>query len=42
VGAFYGRLLGALQHPLPRRGHWSLLRCLPAWAGHLFEAHAMG
>lgn len=39
LAPFYARLLGALQHPLLRDGHWSLLECVPAWPGNPSAQH---
>src|SRR5262249_4410664 len=31
IKAFYDRLLGLLQRPVVRDGHWQLLECMRAW-----------
>lgn len=34
LAQFYARLLAVLRRPVSRDGHWSLLECVPTWAGN--------
>ena len=34
IEKFYGKLLGILKEAVFRNGQWSLLNCMPAWAGN--------
>src|SRR5438132_155666 len=34
LAQFYARLLAVLRRPMVRDGSWSLLECVPTWAGN--------